>query len=310
MNFSFEQLQAFVAVYELKSLSQAAISLNRHRTTIGQVISNLEDMVAVELFERTGRSIEPTQEAHVLYYYAKQSVEQTRVFDKVAMSLAYGGLEEITIAYPSFIPHNLLYFIREQLGKDHPMLRANFVVRTNEDAEKAMLKGDVHFSLMLGHSRRGIQGLDSVFLGHMEFVPFVKKGSPMSKVLPNEVLGELKTNRQLVLRSLVEEGLKDKIVYSADVEEYDQLALIIKMVKEGVGWAWLPKVLSESEFVTDSLEPLAFNEFKNGMKCSILLVSLPSKQVLDIKASIVTAIDSYVERYRKLQDLSNLNYKF
>lgn len=305
MNFSIEQLQAFVTVYELRSLSKAGIKLNRHRTTVGQVISNLEDMVAVQLFERTSRSIEPTEEAHVLYYYAKQSVEQTRVFDKVAMSLAYGGLEEVTIAYPSFIPHNLLFFIREQLGKDFPMLRANFVVRSNKAAEEGMHEGDIHFSLMLGHSRSGIQGFDSVFIGHMEFLPFVKKGSPMSQVPPNEVFGELKTNRQLLLRSLVEEGFKDKVVYSADVEEYDQLALVIKMVKEGIGWAWLPKVLNESEFVTDSLEPLIFDELKSGMKCSISLVSLPSKQVLDVKKSIVVAIDEYVARYRRLQDTSN-----
>ncbi|MFM2666402.1 LysR family transcriptional regulator [Vibrio mediterranei] len=305
MNFSIEQLQAFVTVYELRSLSKAGIKLNRHRTTVGQVISNLEDMVAVQLFERTSRSIEPTEEAHVLYYYAKQSVEQTRVFDKVAMSLAYGGLEEVTIAYPSFIPHNLLFFIRAQLGKDFPMLRANFVVRSNKAAEEGMHEGDIHFSLMLGHSRSGIQGFDSVFIGHMEFLPFVKKGSPMSQVPPNEVFGELKTNRQLLLRSLVEEGFKDKVVYSADVEEYDQLALVIKMVKEGIGWAWLPKVLNESEFVTDSLEPLIFDELKSGMKCSISLVSLPSKQVLDVKKSIVVAIDEYVARYRRLQDTSN-----
>lgn len=305
MNFSIEQLQAFVTVYELKSLSKAGIKLNRHRTTVGQVISNLEDIVAVQLFERTSRSIEPTEESHVLYYYAKQSVEQTRVFDKVAMSLAYGGLEEVTIAYPSFIPHNLLFFIRTQLGKDFPMLRANFVVRSNKAAEEGMHEGDIHFSLMLGHSRSGIQSFDSVFIGHMEFLPFVKKGSPMSKVPPNEVFGELKTNRQLLLRSLVEEGFKDKVVYSADVEEYDQLALVIKMVKEGVGWAWLPKVLSESEFVTDSIEPLVFDELKSGMKCSISLVSLPSKQVLDVKKSIVAAIDEYVARYRRLQDTSN-----
>ncbi|KDN27463.1 LysR family transcriptional regulator [Vibrio fortis] len=305
MNFSIEQLQAFVTVYELRSLSKAGIKLNRHRTTVGQVISNLEDMVAVQLFERTSRSIEPTEEAHVLYYYAKQSVEQTRVFDKVAMSLAYGGLEEVTIAYPSFIPHNLLFFIRAQLGKDFPMLRANFVVRSNKAAEEGMHEGDIHFSLMLGHSRSGIQGFDSVFIGHMEFLPFVRKGSPMSQVPPNEVFGELKTNRQLLLRSLVEEGFKDKVVYSADVEEYDQLALVIKMVKEGIGWAWLPKVLNESEFVTDSLEPLIFDELKSGMKCSISLVSLPSKQVLDVKKSIVVAIDEYVARYRRLQDTSN-----
>ncbi|MDF4720774.1 LysR family transcriptional regulator, partial [Vibrio parahaemolyticus] len=43
MNFSFEQLLAFVTVYEQLSFSKAAVKLNKHRTTIGQVITNLED---------------------------------------------------------------------------------------------------------------------------------------------------------------------------------------------------------------------------------------------------------------------------
>lgn len=36
MNFSFEQLLAFVTVYEQLSFSKAAIKLNKHRTTIGR----------------------------------------------------------------------------------------------------------------------------------------------------------------------------------------------------------------------------------------------------------------------------------
>ena len=43
MDFSLEQLQAYVAVYEQLSFSKAAVKLNKHRTTIGQVIGNLED---------------------------------------------------------------------------------------------------------------------------------------------------------------------------------------------------------------------------------------------------------------------------
>ncbi|MEF1193146.1 LysR family transcriptional regulator, partial [Vibrio parahaemolyticus] len=68
MNFSLEQLLAFVAVYEQLSFSKAAVKLNKHRTTIGQVITNLEDLLAVTLFERVGRSVEPTEDARLLYH--------------------------------------------------------------------------------------------------------------------------------------------------------------------------------------------------------------------------------------------------
>ncbi|MCW1890797.1 LysR family transcriptional regulator [Vibrio chagasii] len=42
-----------MTVYEQLSFSKAAaVKLNKHRTTVGQVISNLEDHLAVNLFER------------------------------------------------------------------------------------------------------------------------------------------------------------------------------------------------------------------------------------------------------------------
>ncbi|MDW1918453.1 LysR family transcriptional regulator, partial [Vibrio sp. Vb0349] len=57
MTFNFEQLLAFVTVYEELSFSKAAVKLNKHRTTTGQVISNLEDQLAITLFDRVGRSV-------------------------------------------------------------------------------------------------------------------------------------------------------------------------------------------------------------------------------------------------------------
>lgn len=84
MNFSIEQLQSFVAVYEQGSFSKAAQELDKHRTTIGQVISNLEDELAVELFERVGRTAQPTEDATLLYRYAKQVIEQAKSFDMLA----------------------------------------------------------------------------------------------------------------------------------------------------------------------------------------------------------------------------------
>lgn len=99
MNFSIEQLLAFVTVYEERSFSRAAAKLNKHRTTTGQVITHLEDVLAIELFERVGRSVEPTEDGQLLYHYAKSALEQTKLLDKVALSLSYSGLENINIAY-------------------------------------------------------------------------------------------------------------------------------------------------------------------------------------------------------------------
>ncbi|WP_047043902.1 LysR family transcriptional regulator [Vibrio mexicanus] len=304
MNFSIEQLLAFVTVYEERSFSKAAARLNKHRTTTGQVIANLEDILAVELFERIGRKVEPTEEGQLLYHYAKSTIDQSKIFDKIALSLSYGGLERINFAYSSVVPHGVLSTIREQLAEDFPNMRVNFLVKTKEEVEEGINNGDIHFGLVNIDNSKGMYGKDSTLIGHVEFLPFVKKGGELSKLPKDEVLSALRTTRQFVLRAFVNDGLKDKIIVSADNEEVDQLALAIKLIQSDLGWAWLPKVLSESQYVTDNLEPLKLAELKNGMKFSFGLWNTHSKPILQIKKSIIKAVDSYIKHFKSIQSQS------
>ncbi|USD43336.1 LysR family transcriptional regulator [Vibrio sp. SCSIO 43135] len=302
MNFSIEQLLAFVTVYDERSFSKAAAKLNKHRTTTGQVIANLEDILAVDLFERIGRKVEPTEEGDLLYHYAKSTIEQSKIFDKIALSLSFGGLEQLNFAHSSVIPHGLLSSIRQQLGEDFPNMRVNFLVKTKAEIDEGIQSGDIHFGLVNVDKAKGIYGKDSTFIGHVEFLPFVKKGSELSQLPEDQALNALRTTRQFVLRAFVQEGFKDKIVLSANNEEVDQLALVIKMIQDDLGWAWLPKVLSESEYVTSHLEPVKFDELKNGLKFSFALWNTHSKPILEVKKSILKSVNAYVKHFHALQN--------
>jgi len=298
MHFSLEQLQAFVAVYEQLSFSKAALTLGKHRTTIGQVITNLEDQLAVKLFERLGRSVVATDDGKLLFHYAKQALEQARVFDKVALSLSSGGLENITIAYASILPHGVLSEIRLQLAEKFPMLRVNFLECSKGEAKEGIINGDYHFGLVNIHESSAINSFDTTFLAHVEFIPFAKKGSELANIPSAELLTTLKTTRQFVLKSFFEEGIKDKVLVSAKHEEIDELALIIKLVQSGLGWAFLPKVLSKSEYITDNLEPLVVDEMKQGFKFPISLWCQHSKQLAEVKKSILAAIEIHIAQFK------------
>lgn len=302
MQFSFEQLLAFVTVYDVRSFSKAAAKLSKHRTTIGQVITNLEDLLAVRLFERVGRSVEPTEDAHLLYHYAKQTIEQARTFDKVALSLAYGGLENINIAYSSVIPHNFLVLIRMQLAVDFPMMRVNFLVRNKSEIKQGLQSGEYHFGLVNVHDSQAMHSLDSTFLGHFEFLPFVQKNGDLAALAPDEVLIALRNSKQFVLRSLLQEGMSEKIIVSSNYEEVDQLALIIKMVEAGLGWSILPKTFAHSEFSDHAIQPVNTSAMLEGYKLAVGLWCPPSKQISEVKPSIIKVVEEY--RQKLLTDLN------
>lgn len=301
MSTSIEQLVAFVTVYEQRSFSKAAVQLGKHRTTTGQVIANMEDTLAVELFERIGRNVEPTEEGHLLYHYAKSTIAQSDTFDKIALSLSFGGMESVNFAHSSIIPQPILAAIRTQLAEDFPSMKVNFLIRSKTEIEQGLESGDIHFGLVNIDQAKGIYGKDVTFIGYMELVPFVKKGSPMSKLPASKVLSAMRTSRQFVLSTFIEEGLKGKIVISADNEQIDQFALAVKLIQTGLGWGWLPKMLKESQYITDNLEPVMPTELKHGLKISFALWNPHSKHILTIKQSVIKAIDEYVEHYKALQ---------
>ena len=295
MNFSLEQLLAFVTVYDLKSFSKAAVKLDKHRTTIGQVITNLEDQLAITLFERIGRSVEPTQDADLLYHYAKQAIEQTRTFDRVALSLSYGTLESVTIAYPSFIPQHVLTAIRHALVEEFPHMRVNLLVRSKADIKKGIQDGSIHFGLVNVFESKVISSIDSVLMRSMAFVPFTSENSELARLPSNETYTAMKSTRQFVLKSMLDDDMASRVILSSHYEVVDQQTLIIRMVQEGLGWALLPRTIVQSEYYSDDIVEIELDQLKEAVHVPVSLWCQHSKQVMIVKKVIYKSIMDYLK---------------
>ncbi|PML59616.1 LysR family transcriptional regulator [Vibrio lentus] len=295
MNFSLEQLSTFVTVYEQKSFSKAAAKLDKHCSTVGQVVVNLEDILDVALFERKGRSVEATQEGKLLYRYAKQAVEQLKAFDKIALNISRGEPETINIGYLSFMPQLILVDIRMQLQKDFPGCRVNMLVMNKKEIKQGIEDGTLHFGFVNTHESRAMNSFHAVYLETLTLIPFASKGSELSKTPPNELFSKLKISKQLILKSLIDEGMADKVTLSANYELVDQLALVIQLVQLDLGWALLPRSVIYSEFVQQNLIELKPTEIKKGLEIPISLWSPHSLHIEGIRESIVTAANEYIQ---------------
>jgi len=64
MNLSVRQMEAFQAVFRLGSMTRAADHLNLTQSAISILIRQMEENLGLSLFERTTRSLKPTQAAH------------------------------------------------------------------------------------------------------------------------------------------------------------------------------------------------------------------------------------------------------
>ena len=301
MTFSIEQLTTFVAVYETKSFSKAATQLGKHRTTTSQVISNLEDDLAIPLFERVGRSVEATNAGRMLYHYAKMVVQQATALNKVAMSLSAGMVEEINIAYSSFIPNNVLVAIRDRLSEQFPLLKVNYFIRSKPEIEAGLENGDFQFAFVNVDARRAMHSKDATFLRNLSFCVYASKYSELARTPRDLVLSKLKTTRQLVLKSMVDDEMAEKIIMSANYEVVDSLALMVKLIKEDIGWGVMPSITFHDNNIEGIIE-LEFDEFEDAFMVPVGFWCAFSENLTDIKQAIKDAVSVFLEtapRYKR-----------
>lgn len=74
--FRMRQLVAYIAVYEHRNIQAAAREMSLDHSTVSKSISEIEDILEMELFARHTRGVTPTPAADVLYRHARQIVNQ------------------------------------------------------------------------------------------------------------------------------------------------------------------------------------------------------------------------------------------
>jgi DNA-binding transcriptional LysR family regulator len=72
------RLEVFCKVYELKSFSKAAKTCLLSQPTVSEHIRYLETFLDVQLFDRLGREVAPTQAGNILYTYAQRMLNLRR----------------------------------------------------------------------------------------------------------------------------------------------------------------------------------------------------------------------------------------
>ena len=134
----------------------------------------------------------------------------------------------------------------------------------------------------------------------MGFVPFTGVDTELAKLPPSETFITMKSSKQFVLKSMLDDDMASRVIISSNYEVVDQQTLIVQMVQEGLGWALLPKSINKSDHFSDGIVEIAADE-TNGKEAVLVPISLwcqHSKQNVDIKKSIIACLDKYLNKVR------------
>ena len=104
MNWTIEQLRAFVTAAEKGSFSAAGRAMGKAQSVVSTHIAMLEDSLGVELFDRSSRSPVLTQAGRALLPEAHAVLRQSHRFDSCAIAQYSGEAVQLNIVVSHGVP--------------------------------------------------------------------------------------------------------------------------------------------------------------------------------------------------------------
>lgn len=251
---NLEQLRIFIAAAETGSFSAAGRILKKGQSAISISIANLETDLGFDLFDRSFRKPVLTNNGKRLLAYAHSVLLQVEDFDIAAKNIFSGHETSIKIVVDDAIFLPALSRVLVEFGNKFPATQVEFFSAVSPEIPEFIEQGKADIGLMF---TGGVvqNGVEQVHIGNLPFVSVSSPDYPLAKL---DTIGsnQLLPHRQLLLRSSRGSVLEHFPSMSTEVWTAASFHNIRELVIHGVGWAYLPKHLVDSEIQSGSLARL------------------------------------------------------
>lgn len=244
---NLRQLQAFIAVYRLESLTRAAEYMCITQPAVSVLIRQLEESIGVRLFDRTTRSLYPTETAHESIDRAEQILKEFDELQRSFVDAAHRKRGRLRLGATPAVAASLVAPALLALRRRHPEIDVTIddvdpedLIRIVTDKKVELSIGtphhpsfDVDLTTLIDDTISVICTLDSP-LARCEQISWreitahstvtVKKGSGIRTIIDN------------TMRSL---GLRFEPIH-----EVSYLATAMSLTENGLGISILPSYLT------------------------------------------------------------------
>ncbi|MCG9582377.1 LysR family transcriptional regulator [Vibrio tubiashii] len=256
MDFSLDQIVAFVTTVEQGSFKSAALKLGKHATTVSQQVAALEIDLGLQLFDRQVRKLYLTNEGKKCYESAKSVLVEAHHLQKTISGIVSDLPSSLRVALDDTVRDRQLIRCIKQVVEAYPTL------------DIAILHGDalsVPNMVKTGQADIGVsnslfkaqQDLTTVQLFNYEIVAV---GGPKwvgSNLVKTE--SELRLHPQIVMNYILQSESMHGHIISNRHYQTQSIADQMDMVSMGFGWAIVPKfqaqdLLDDGELVEFFIE--------------------------------------------------------
>lgn len=256
MNFTLEQLQAFVATVETGSFSAAARRLGKAQSSVSAAVSNLEIDLNNKLFSRDSRYPKLTVEGERLLAEAYLILERCEYFFGVSKSLSEGVESKLVLAVDDLYPSEWLAKLLDEFDTLFPSVELELLLPIMEDVSRLVLDKRVDLGIMWSQEK-----LPSAINFHtLGWIPHKVVCAPDHDMANKTVSwDDLRKFRQLTVATRNDSVEKSRLRISSKVWWIESQLLIIELVQRKLGWALVPEhivaeALEEGSLVSPALD--------------------------------------------------------
>jgi LysR family cyn operon transcriptional activator len=245
-------LRYLLAIAEHHSFTRAAEALHVSQPTLSQQIKQLEEMLDVQLLDRSGRIVRLTDAGEVYSRHARRALVELTAGKRAIhdlRDLSRGSLRVGLTPITDYLTSPLL----ENFSSRYPAISLNTSVMSQDDIEAAVVEDRIDvgiaFTNTLATEARSneidthILFLESLSLAVGKTHPFAQKEAPLNgHALEQEPLALLSTNfalRRHVDLYCLEHGITPRITI-----ETNSLSVIVEMVRLGRLVTVLPRAIA------------------------------------------------------------------
>lgn len=294
---NLEQWAAFKAVVDEGSFAKAAEALNKSQSAVSYAIAKLEEQLPTPVLTQQGRKAVLTEAGKQLYRHATDLLAQAATIENTAKYLASGWESEVTIAVDALFSMGAVFCALQHFSVSSPQTRLRILETTLSGTEEALLgrKADL---VLTGTIPPGFSGTR---LGEVSMIPVVGQQHPLVQLMQQSgpiTEQELGRHRQIVLRDTGTKREQSSGWLRAEQRwTVTHAATSIEAVKNGLGFAFLPKEKILQELEAGSLIEVALAE-KMERFISLYLIKTERQNAGPATQAIAQQL---VERYGKPQ---------
>jgi DNA-binding transcriptional LysR family regulator len=254
----------FIAVADESSFTGAAKRLNRTVSVISYTVSRLEALLGVELFARIStKRPQLTAAGRAVLAEARVVAEAVDGLRASVSGLLQGLEAELDLAIDVMLPQKLVGQVLREFADAYPTVSLRLHVEALGGVAALVLGGQARIGIS-GPLPDGVENVERVRIGAVPMVPVAAAGHPLAHI-PLVTPEEARRHVQLVLsdRSPLTEG-RDFGVFSPKTWRVADLSAKHALLREGIGWGYMPHALIESDLAAEALSVLTMRDEPDG----------------------------------------------